>query len=226
MYIILVQTRIKNDLEEGYYKHDYSLSMTLVLRNIVPSKRTYDNDFKFVGRRKQTDSFDTLTWNSNTPYYFKGKESKDIFTLALNLYLNVCSQDELNLLIKKMGFVHIEFFHNNSDSTIDVENLPHFAFPGMKNPRDHERYFKNLQHQIPVEIEMGSFWFYLGVDRDMMRQRRIEDGWTGYFSFDPLKPVHIPALELYERTPYPEETTEDKIRAVEEREGIRILRVI
>lgn len=190
---------------------------------ILESSREFDNLFQLDETPRKSD-YSPRTWKVAQPRFFKGCDSTEIFPLAVNLYLKVCDESELIPLMEKKNYLRVSMYYEGEDCEVSCISVSNLDIERLKDPKYQELLLSCPEDRIPVEINLGPLWHYLALSKTMVKNRRVELGFTtqNLNSF-PLLYCEI-GLELIGRDAYPQENTEEKIQQAEEADQIFILR--
>lgn len=190
---------------------------------ILKSSREFDNLFHLDETPRESD-YSPRTWKASQPRFFKGCNSIEIFPLAVNLYLKVCDESEIVPLMEKKNYLRINMYYEGEDCEVSCISVSNLDIERLKDPKYQELLLSCPEGGVPVEINLGPLWHYLALSKTMVRNRRVELGFTTWNpnSFPPLR--YEMGLELIGRDAYPQENTEEKIQLVEEVDQIFILR--
>lgn len=203
--------------------------------NISESSREYDDLFQITERSKKVDGgYTPYTWKYEKSKFFRGCDTTKVFPLSVNLYLKTCTEEELADLLNKEHFLRISMYYNveETQSFISVMNLT------IADLRDEE--YKKLmlncrnvtdmpfseqirRGMIPCEITMGPFWYFLGTNKMMFENRRIENGCNMIVPGRMPPMGYIMGLEMIGRDAFPGEN-EEQIQEAKEIDGIFIIR--
>lgn len=182
--------------------------------NIIESSREYDDLFQLTDRSKKVgDSYTSYIWRIDRPLFFKGCNTLKVFPLSINLYLKSCTDVELGDLLQKKHYLRVRMYHDGDSSFISVSNLD---ILGANDQRYRQLLLSCPAELIPVEINLGPMWHYLGASRQMCKSRRIELAYT-----DQIDTIF--GLILLGRDFYPGES-EAAILEAEKAEDIFIIR--
>lgn len=189
--------------------------------NIMKSSREFDSKFELDSYSWGTQEKNYL-WKSHEAFFFHGCDTLKVFPLAINLYLNVCSEGELYFLFDKKCYLRVRMFYEDKACTVSCIKVYNLAIGGLEDPN-----YKNLllscpKDMVPVEMNLGPLWYYMGFNKVMCQNRRIELV-GNMFSSNGFSVEFVAGSQLYGRDAYPKET-EEEIKMIEEEDDIFILR--
>ena len=203
--------------------------------NIIKSSREYDDLFQITEKsRKLEGGYTPYTWKYEKELFFKGCNTMKVFPLCINLYLKVCTEEELTDLLDKENFLRIAMYYNEecTESFISVMNLTIADLHDQKykdlmlacrNVTDQPAEEQFREGLIPCEITMGPIWHLLGANKFMCKNRRVEQGFNVIVPNRECPMGYVMGLEMLGRDAYPNET-EEQITEIEEEDGIFIVR--
>lgn len=122
--------------------------------------------FGHIDFQEPTAKFDLIcikpfTWETNTRGYFRNGNLTVLFPWAINLFLNICSGEDMYNITSGKACLYITFGGiEKSRIQASVKNNP--------------EQINSCQPNIPCEIMFGPFWHLLSIDRIEFISRRIE----------------------------------------------------
>lgn len=209
---------------------------SLTMNNFIPfevmtASTEFDTLFQLANRSPGIGNNHAMyVWKASRKHFFRGCDYTQIFPLAVNLYLKACSPEEKSTLLTKKYFLRIRMFYEDKECNVSFITVQNLILNGFKDPKYRDLMSSCPEDMIPADIEMGPIWHFVGINRWMFEMGRIELGATGLIHIqDPDAGVFpsvtcIMGITLLGRDAYPGETTEEKIKEMEEIEGIFILR--
>lgn len=201
--------------------------MDFIPINVLKSSNEFDNIFELTTRStKINDCYTNYVWAAPLPFFFRHCDYGKVFPLAINLYLKTCSQEEFETLRDKKYFLRIQMYYHDNDCKISCIAIQNLNITSLNDLKYQTLLLSCPPDMIPVTIDMGPIWHYVGINRWMYEQRHIDSGAIGmeYLNISAPTYTYIMGITMLGRDAYPSENTEEKIQEMEKREEIFIRR--
>jgi hypothetical protein len=197
--------------------------MSSTLIDIAKSSREFDDIFQLTTQsQKKNNSYLPYIWKAPKPLFFKGCDYVKVFPMAVNLYLRTCNEEELIDLLTKRHFLRISMYYDDDECIVTCISVMNLTIADLEDHKYQQLLLSCAR--VPCEIRVGPLWHFIGINRMMCQNRRVE---AGYIVVNPTIspfPFYEFGIQLYGRNAYPTETTETMIQEREQLENIFILR--
>lgn len=164
--------------------------------------------------KSKTSCFECYIWKIDVEHYYKNCNTIQLFPMAINLYFGICEEKELETLLDRQHFLRISFYEEGKESRIKIQCL---TIEDLVDPKYQELLRSCPQEMLPVEINLGTYWHYMGINRLMCQMREVRTS----FIFPGIG--YTMGTVLYGRDSYLGES-EEQIKEVEKGDEIFIVR--
>ena len=199
--------------------------MSFIVTDVLKSSSEFDDLFQLTDKsRKIEGSYTPYVWKAKKSHFFRGCDYTQVFPLSINLYLKICTEEELTDILNKKNFLRVRMYYDNEECSVSCIAIRNLTIDGLDDPKYKEFILSCPNDMIPCEINMGPIWHYTGINRVMFKHRQIE------LAFEVINLNSFPSIELVMgitllgRDAYPDETTEEIIKQTEDIEDIFIIR--
>jgi hypothetical protein len=147
--------------------------------------------------------------------------------LAINLYLSLCTDIELNILLVGKNFLRVKLYYEGANYEVSCISVYNLSYNGLQDG-DYKKLLKSCpKDMIATDILLGPYWHFMGFNKNMCKFRRIDLSYNilTYPGMSILPELEsVIGFELYGRDAYPSENTEEIIKRNEQAEVIFIMR--
>lgn len=200
--------------------------MAFLVLDKVEFSGKYNGMFQLERRSEECrGSYSPYLWKSSTPFLFKGCDHAELLSCVVNLYLQICTDSELSGLLDKTHFLKVKAYYGDEECSTAYVEIWNLTFKDLNDPRYQKLLLSCPEIFVPCTFDLGPLWHFLGLNREMCKERHIYMGYTGARIGQGL-PVsdYVMGTQLFGRDAYPGEDTEEKIRQAEEGDEIFIVR--
>lgn len=118
--------------------------MTFVPLSIVACSRDFDDLFHLTDKSKKVDGgYTPYIWKAPKAHFFKGCDTTKVFPLSINLYLKICSDEELSHLLGKKHFLRINMYYDNQEWSVSCISVMNLTIGDLK-----DQDIKNYYHRV------------------------------------------------------------------------------